>query len=223
MKGILGLYVSLFGLHTNTAVLRFFTVRKRSLRRSCLYTCLSFCPRGGTVCLSACWDTHIPGRRPPGQTPQADTPLGRPSGKTPPWPDTPLGRHPKADTPLGRHPLGRHPLSRHPPGQTPPWPDTPWADTPGQTPPCPVHARIHTPLAQCILGYTVPSTCWDRHGYCCGWYASYWNAFFFIFKYILKLMSVRNIHVKGATSSKCYCSSILREHGKISCLRGLSF
>ena len=34
------------------------------------------------------------------------------------------------------------------------------------------------PPAQCMLGYTVPSACWDRHGYCCGWYASYWNAFF---------------------------------------------
>ena len=31
----------------------------------------------------------------------------------------------------------------------------PRADTPspGQTPPCPVHARIHTPLAQYMLGY----------------------------------------------------------------------
>ena len=77
---------------------------------------------------------------------------------------------------------------------------------PEQTPPCPVHAGIHTPLpsacwdthplssacwdtppaqcmlgytppAQCMLGYTVPSACWDRHGYCCGQYTSYWNAF----------------------------------------------
>ena len=40
----------------------------------------------------------------------------------------------------------------------------PWADT---------------PPVQCMLGYTppLPSTCWDTHGYCCGWYASYWNAF----------------------------------------------
>ena len=42
----------------------------------------------------------------------------------------------------------------------------------GYTPP-----GRHSP-AQCMLGYTVPSACWDRHGYCCGWYASYWNAFF---------------------------------------------
>ena len=30
----------------------------------------------------------------------------------------------------------------------------------------------HLP-AQCMLGYTpLPSACWDRHGYCCGRYAS---------------------------------------------------
>ena len=107
------------------------TVRKRSLRRLCFYTCLSFCPQGG-VCLSACWDTH---------------PLGQTSLRT--------------DTPLGRHPPGRHP-----PGKTPP----------RQTPPCPVHAGMHTP-AQCMLGYTVLSAFWDRHGYCCRQYASYWNVF----------------------------------------------
>ena len=50
-------------------------------------------------------------------------------------------------------PLGRHPPARHPLGRHPP--------------------------AQCMLGYTVPSACWDRHGYCCGRYASYWNAFLF--------------------------------------------
>ena len=55
-----------------------------------------------------------------------------------------------------------------PPGQTPPSGQTPfWADTPPGRPPCPVHAGIHTPL---------PSACWDRHGYCYGWYTSYWNA-----------------------------------------------
>ena len=56
-----------------------------------------------------------------------------------PWADTPsgqtphMGRHPN----LGRHPSGRHPLGRHPL----------WADTP---------AGIHTPPAQCMLGYTSP-------------------------------------------------------------------
>ena len=45
---------------------------------------------------------------------------------------------------------------------------TPWVDLPGQTPPRwtpphPVHAGIHTPAAQCMLGYTLPlpSACWD--------------------------------------------------------------
>ena len=38
----------------------------------------------------------------------------------------------------------------------------------------------YTPPAQCMLGYTVPSASWDRHGYCCRRYASYWNAFLLI-------------------------------------------
>ena len=46
--------------------------------------------------------------------------------------------------PPSRHPPGRHPLGR-----------LPWADPPGQTPPCPVHAGIHTPPpGQCMLGYS---------------------------------------------------------------------
>ena len=43
---------------------------------------------------------------------------------------------PRADTPMGRH---------LPPGQPP-----------RQTPPFPVHAGIHTPPSQCMLGYTPP-------------------------------------------------------------------
>ena len=70
-------------------------------------------------------------------------------------------------------PPGRHPAGGHPPGQTPH--------------PCPAHAGIHTPPSQCMLGYTVPSACWDRHGYCCGWYASYWNASLFYYYYHLQL------------------------------------
>ena len=46
----------------------------------------------------------------------------------------------------------------------------PWADTPlGQTPPCPVHAGIHTPFS---VHDAIRSTS-DR-------YASYWNAFLFL-------------------------------------------
>ena len=80
---------------------------------------------------------------------------------------------PRADTPMGRH---------LPPGQPP-----------RQTPPYPVHAGIHTPPSQCMLGYTpssppaqymlgytVPSACWGRHGYYWGRYASYRNAFLFL-------------------------------------------
>ena len=127
--------------------------------------CLS---TGGGVCPIAYWATS-PGRYPPCRYPPCRHPLGR----------HPLGRHsPWADTPLGRHPF----LSRHPQA------DTPRADTPGQTPPCPVHAGIHTPPlpsacwdthppVQCMLGYTppcaVPAGIWSTSWH----YASHWNAF----------------------------------------------
>ena len=58
--------------------------------------------------------------------------------------------HPRADTPQADTHLPQAdtpPPGRHPPGQTPP------RQTPGQTPPCPVHAGIHTPPVQCMLGY----------------------------------------------------------------------
>ena len=64
----------------------------------------------------------------------------------------------------------------HPPGQTPPLADipSPWADIPlgkhpmGRHPP-----GIHPQ----------PSACWDRRGYCCGRYSSYWNAVLFYYYY----------------------------------------
>ena len=66
--------------------------------------------------------------------PRTDTP-----GQITPWADTPL-------------------LSRHPQVETP-WSDTPQPDTPLPSaswdthPSCPVYAMIHTPPAQCMLGY----------------------------------------------------------------------
>ena len=106
----------------------------------------------GGVCLNACWDTHPRQTPPQADTPQVDTPgQTHPLGRHPPGRHHPLGRHPQADTPLDRHP-------------------------PGQTPPAQCMLRYTAP-AQCMLGYTVPSACWNRHGYCCGRYASYWNAF----------------------------------------------
>ena len=55
---------------------------------------------------------------------------------TPPWADTPRQTypHPQADTPWA---------------DTPADTTIPWADTS----PCPVHAGIHTPPVQCMLGY----------------------------------------------------------------------
>ena len=53
------------------------------------------------------------------------------------------------------HILGQTPPGQTPTGQTPP----------GQTPPCPVHAGIHTPLAQCMLGYTPSGSAQYMLGY----------------------------------------------------------
>ena len=89
-----------------------------------------------------------------GYMPQADTPR-----QTLPQADTPPGTHPLwVDTPLGRYPLPSECWHTH-------------------TPLCPVHAGIHTPPITTPL----PRACCDRHGYCCGQYASYWNTFVFIF------------------------------------------
>ena len=97
-------------------LLEFFlvTVRKRSLRRLCFYTCLSFCSQGGSASVHA----------------------GIPPPHLPP-------------------PGTRHPPDQTPPEQTPPW---------DQTAP--------------------PSG--SRDGYCCGRYASYWNAFLLNCNYLDK-------------------------------------
>ena len=135
---------------------------------------------------------HPPGRHPPDRHPLADTRPGslpgrHPSpGQTPPWQTHPtLGRHPRGrytpNKPPGQTPLGRHPWQRppgrhwwrQPPRQITPWKThhtgqtAPWADTfPVQKPPPPPTPAEHHPPAD---------------GYCCGRYASYWNAFFIFY------------------------------------------
>ena len=140
------------------------------LRRLCFYTCLSFCSRGGGVCLSACWDT----------TPGAGTP----------WEQTP----PRSGTPLDQAPPGADPLEHAPPDRAhPPGADTPQSRHPqSRHPPSP-------PREQHCCGRYAPGmhSCYyprkrfaSRDGYCCGRYASmrgftgmhscyvfiYWNA-----------------------------------------------
>ena len=44
----------------------------------------------------------------------------------------------------------------------------PWANIP---------LDRHPLSSACWDTHPLPSACWDRHGYCCRWYASYWNAF----------------------------------------------
>ena len=81
------------------------------------------------------------------------------------------GIHSPRLTPPGRHaPLpsacwDTRPLGRHPP-----------ADTPRQTHPLGRHGPL---LSACWDTRPLPSACWDSHGYCCRWFASYWNAFLF--------------------------------------------
>ena len=69
--------------------------------------------------------------------------------------DTSPGQTPPRQTPSRQAPT---PRTDTPPGQTPPWADIP----PGQTPP----------------GQTPPADP-PADGYCCGRYASYWNAFLY--------------------------------------------
>ena len=160
----------------------FIIAHKRSLRRLCFYTCLSFCSwrgaRGGGHAWQGCaWQGDMCGR-------------GACVAHTP-WTDTPLGRHPYwADTPPGRHPQAENTI---PSGQKPP---TPWADTLQANPPG-RHSAGQTPQgrqppAHCMLSYTLlPSACW--HTPPCtvhagiqstsGQYASHWNALLLLLEF----------------------------------------
>ena len=71
-----------------------FTARKRSLRRLCFYTCLSFCPQGGWYSPPPPWQAHPHPCRCPRQA----------------------HPHPPAGTPPAGTPPGSHTPSRHPPG-----------------------------------------------------------------------------------------------------------
>ena len=107
-----------------------FTACKRSLRRLCFYTCLSFILFAGGLPdqvhppgtrYTPLWSRHTPPRT--RYTPQDQAP---PPEQTPPRADTPLGPGTPpsgADTPPrpGTPPRTRHPPTRHPPEQTPPW------------------------------------------------------------------------------------------------------
>ena len=78
------------------------------LRSLCFYTCLSFCPQGGGVCFSACWDTTPPPRV---GTPQEQAPRSRPPKSRPPLEQTPpgAGTLPEMATVAdSTHPTGMH-------------------------------------------------------------------------------------------------------------------
>ena len=107
----------------------------------------SVCPQGGWGCLPQCMLAY-------------HTPSPEP---VPPWEQT-------------------HPRSRHPPGaDTPLRADTPREQTPleADTPRADTSPRADTPREQTPSKSRHPpgSRHPPRYGHCCGWYASYWNAF----------------------------------------------
>ena len=130
------------------------TARKRSLRRLCFYTCLSFCSGGGErLYPSMQWVRQTPGR----QTPQEET------RKTPPWRNQ--EDPPQEDTPRKTDPPGRNqedpPMKK--PGR-PPQEDTPRkTDLPQEDPP-------------------QSSACWEIRA-TSRRYASYWNVFLLQFSF----------------------------------------
>ena len=98
--------------------------------RLCFYSCLWFCPRGGGVCLNACWDTTPWEANPPGSTPPWEAhhhPEAHPLGSTPPWEQTLA----YSQWVAGTHPTGMHSClwlistglggGGHGPLSTPPW------------------------------------------------------------------------------------------------------
>ena len=127
------------------------------LRRLCFYTCLSV-HRGST------WAVP-PGTR---YSPQDQV--------HPPGPGTPPGTR---YTPPGYHQVhppepGTPPGTRYPP----PWDQVPWDQVHPPGPDTTPRDQVHPPGTQ----YTPP----PGDGYCCGRYASYWNAF--LYSYALAFM-----------------------------------
>ena len=157
-----------------------FTARKRSLRRLCFYTCLSFCPKvGGYRSMHCRWYPSMPWRF-PGPHPGGGKLRGLAKGDSP-------GPHPKGKlrglawgvvsrpTPRGEPALG------------------------GVCSQGGCSRGVSAPRRECLLpGGSAPrrglrpGRGWrppPRDGYCCGQYASYRNAFFFflfIFSFITR-------------------------------------
>ena len=173
----------------------FITARKRSLRRLCFYRCVSV---HGGVCLSACWDTPCQGDPPAKETPLPRRP---PMPRRPPYIEDPLPRRPPTkETPLllqahtqGRNWGGSDP-GPHPRGKlrgikSRP---TPKGEIEGD------QIQAHTqggnwggsdpglhPRGKFRGIRSRQTSKWEiqgdqdqtPHNYCCGQYASYWNAF----------------------------------------------
>ena len=116
-----------------------------------------------------------------------------PPEQTPPWEQTPPGsRHPSGSS----HPPGsRHPQSRHPPEQTP---------LTEQTPPNFFAFFCTHPPSQWEADSGIRSTS--------GGYASYWNAFLFLFAFISIICGRKNTGDRRANKSK---KELTQKKGKL--------
>ena len=125
-----------------------FTTRKRSLRRLCFYTCLSFCSWGGVS-------------RP--------RPRGEVGGSG--WGGV---SRPRSRVEVGGSGWR---VSRPTPGEV--VCPGPHQGGPRPTPGWGSRLRSRGCIPACTEADTPPPTPPPADGYCCGQYASYWNAFFF--------------------------------------------
>ena len=130
-------------LFINSTINEIITARKRSLQRSCFYTCLSV--HGGYPSMPCRWYPSMPCRSPGEYVSQHALQVSRP---------TPKGELEGS---------GQGGFSRMTPGGVGS-PSPPWGGLQAHAEE--VYPSKQTPLAD---------------GYCCGWYASYWNVFLLLF------------------------------------------
>ena len=186
-------------------IVAFVTARKRSLRRLCFYICLPFCPcgRGGMVSqntlqvvsqhalqVSGGWYPSMPCRSQGGGIPAclAGLQAHTQGGSWRVWPGGGL---------TGPHPVGKlrglawGGVSRLTPRGSP-------GPHPGESPglhPGGLHAHTCGVSQYALRQTPPPHPTPPADGYCCGRYASYWNALLFLHLFLMFL------HGAGAVSS----------------------
>ena len=171
-----------------TIVTVLITVRNEVAKVMFLHLSVILFTEGGSTWAGVAWTRYTPpGRYPPDQVHPPGP--GTPSqAGNPPGPGTPPGRSiPQDQVPPW---TGTPPRQVHPPGSR---------HTPGQVHP---PDQVHRPRS--------------RDGYCCGRYASYWNAFLFkvrphvMFAFVLTSTSTSTLHcVSGDANVENGCKPIL--------------